>query len=62
MKFQRELLNWLSPFLILPSVHEIRDEMQAIYKELTSDGLSPRSLKEEEEVKTRENAWKIFHQ
>ena len=36
--FRRGLLDWLLPIGTLPSVFEIPDEMQVVFKELTRDG------------------------
>ena len=36
--FQRLLPDWLLPIWILPTVCEIRDKMQVIYRGMTSDG------------------------
>ena len=37
MIFQREILDWLLPIWTLPSVCEIHDKMQVVYKELRRD-------------------------
>ena len=40
--FRRGLLDWLLPIGNLPSVCEIPDEMQVVFKELTCKWLIPR--------------------
>ena len=61
--FQRSLLDWLLPIWTLSPVCEIRDKMQAVYKELTYDRLKFKVTKSKfDSSKTSKRgiiAWKI---
>ena len=67
MIFQREILDWLLPIWTLPSVCEIHDKMQVVYKELRRDLIKFKVAKSEfylwkKKSKRERIAWKIYYQ
>ena len=63
--FQRGLLDWLLPIWTLPSVCEIHDKFQVVYKELKPNWVNFKVAKitfTPGKSQKWENAWKIHHQ
>ena len=65
IKIKREILDWLLPIWTLPSVCEIRDKMQVVYKELTRDWIKSEVAKSQFSLKKPKRgriAWKMYYQ